>query len=81
MRRRFTRKEIARELGLNYRTVCKWLQRPRGKEKVRVLEKHLIRYHKALRIRRSQRLSIAAIARRLRIHPRTVSYWLKKEAL
>jgi hypothetical protein len=75
--------EIARRLGLNSRTVNTWLRERRTYGAVRVRAYHLNKYRMALRLRRDSGgiLSGAAIARRLRLYPRTVSYWLKKEAL
>jgi len=82
-REKLTGSEIARRLGLNRTTVYIWVRERRIYGAVRVRAYHLNKYRRALSLRRDSGgiLSGAAIARRLHLYPRTVSYWLKKEAL
>ena len=80
---KLTGAEIARRLKLNKRTVCSWLREEKTVGIVRVRAYHVAKYRKALSLRRDSggALSGAAIARRLRLLPRTVNYWLRKESL
>jgi hypothetical protein len=81
--RKMTGRAIARRLRLNSRTVCAWLYEKKTYGAVRVRAYHLSRYKKALKLMQDSegKLSDAAIARRLGLKYRTVSYWLKKERL
>lgn len=80
MRARFTHAEIARRLDIPRDTANRWLYRPRGKDKVKVRDKYLLKYHEALRLSSKDNLSWFIIARMLRLQTRTVRYWLRKEA-
>ena len=80
MKAMFTHAEISRKLGIHEDTANRWLSRSRGKDKVKVRDMYLPRYHKALKLAREGNLSWFAIARRLRLYPQTVRYWLRKEA-
>lgn len=82
-KKKLTGAAIARRLGLKRETVNVWLREKKRYGAVRPRAYHLVGYRRALRLRQDSAgiLSGAAIARRLRLCPRTVNYWLRKEAL